>query len=111
MIERFIVSAWLRMNWPGDPDVADIVRHTERLAPDADVFFKSLRACAREPDIERLIRRSIGELIAADGRICPAEMDWASEVDTFFKGIEDAEYQQFLTAEAGFGVSLSIEID
>lgn len=94
VIERFIVSLWLRQEWPGDPDVAEILQHTERLAPDADVFFKALKLYAESDGLSTLLRRSMAELIAADGRICPAEMDWATEVETFFRDYSDARYRE-----------------
>lgn len=111
VIERFIVSLWIRMNWPGDPDVADIAAHTERLAPDADVFFRSLRSCARDSTIEPLLRRTIGALIAADGTICSAEMDWATEVNTFLDGIAEEQYRAFFADGPGGVGSLSMRRD
>jgi hypothetical protein len=96
VIEQFVTSLWLRQEWPGDPDLASIVGHTERLAPDGDTFFKALKHYAENQQLRKLLRRSIGDLIAADGRICPAEMNWATEVDAFFDERDAASDREFL---------------
>jgi hypothetical protein len=93
-IERFIVSMWLRMEWPGDPDVTDIVAHTKRLAPDADTFFRALKTYAQDEKLKSLLRRAMADLIAADGQICPAEANWAAEVDVFFNEYSETEYRE-----------------
>lgn len=96
VIEQYIIKMWIRKNWPGDPDIADIVAHTERLAPDADVFFRALARYAADDTSLTVIRRAIGDLIAADGRICPAEMNWAGEVEAFLTEFDDRMMSEFV---------------
>lgn len=96
VIERFIVSMWIRKEWPGDPDIAAILTHTERLAPDADVFFRALARYANDSTSRPLVRRAIGDLISADGRICPAEMNWAGEIEAFLEDFDERQMREFL---------------
>lgn len=104
VIESFIVSLWIKLEWPGDPDIAAIIGHTERLAPDAETFFRAIRLYAQNDRMKAILRRAMSDLIAADGEICPAEMDWASEMETMFRDLEDQEYQQFLAMTPGIDI-------
>jgi hypothetical protein len=83
-IENFVCSMWLRKEWPGEPPLAEIVAHSQRLAPDSDTFFRALQHYAQSSSSTRVLRRSIGDLIAADGVICSAETTWGAEIDSFF---------------------------
>ena len=94
-IESFICTMWLRKEWDGDPPIADIVAHSQRLAPDSDIFFSALRAYALSETSTRIIRQAIGDLIAADGVICASEMHWGAEVDAFFKGYQEALFREY----------------
>ena len=84
-IEKFVCSMWLRKEWPGEPPLDEIVAHSQRLAPDSDTFFRALQHYAHSSTSARVLQRSIGDLIAADGVICSAEMSWGSEIDAFFR--------------------------
>ena len=94
VIERFVCSMWLRKEWEGDPPVDEIVAHAQRLSPDADIFFKSLRHYASSATSTRLICRAIGDLIAADGVICSSEASWATEIDAFFGEYREEEFSK-----------------
>jgi hypothetical protein len=80
-IERFVCSLWLRKEWPGDPPIGEILAHAQRLAPDSDVFFRSLTPFASSRTSVALLRRAVAELIEADGQVCRSEFDWAGEFD------------------------------
>jgi hypothetical protein len=84
-IEPFVCSMWLRNEWPGEPPMAEIVAHAQRLAPDSDTFFHALRHFAGHPTSARILRRAIGELVAADGVICAEEVNWAAAIDDFLR--------------------------
>lgn len=85
VIEKFVCSMWLRKEWPGDPPLDEIVAHSQRLAPDSETFFRALQHYAHSSTSAKVLQRSIGDLIAADGVICSAEMGWGSEIDAFFR--------------------------
>jgi hypothetical protein len=85
VIEKFVCSMWLRKEWPGDPPLDEIVAHSQRLAPDSETFFRALRHYAQSSTSTTILQRAIGDLIAADGVICSAEMSWGSEIDAFFR--------------------------
>lgn len=82
-VERFICSLWMRKEWPGDPPLAEVLAHARRLAPDSDVFFRSLRAYARSTTSSRVLLNSISALIEADGVICGEETDWVLAMQDF----------------------------
>ena len=85
VIEKFVCSMWLRKEWPEEPPLDEIVAHSQRLAPDSETFFLALRQYAHSSTSAKVLQRSIGDLIAADGVICSAEMSWGSEIDAFFR--------------------------
>ena len=80
-IERFVCSLWLRKEWPGEPPISDILSHAQRLAPDSDVFFRSLTPFVGSTTSMSLLRRAVAELIEADGIVCSSEFNWARELD------------------------------
>lgn len=90
VIESFVCSLWLRGEWAGEPPLAEIIAHSHRLAPDADDFFAALALYAQDVRVGRILRRAIGELIAADGIICDMELEWGAEIDRFFRENEPA---------------------
>ncbi len=100
VIESFVCSLWLRSEWAGDPPLSEIVAHSQRLAPNADDFFAALRLYTQNERAGRIVRRAIGDLIAADGLICDAELEWGSEIDRFFR-----DYNE-MTFERGFRARL-----
>lgn len=96
IIERFVCSMWLQNEWDGDPPIDTIVAHAQRVAPTSGDFFEALGAYARgKPRVARIMRRAVGELIAADGVICAAETQWGHEIEAFFRDYDDARFQQF----------------
>jgi hypothetical protein len=85
VIKKFVCSMWLRNERPGDPLLDEIVVHSQRLAPDSETFFSALQHYAHNSTSAKVLQRSIGDLIAADGVICSAEMRWGSEIEAFFR--------------------------
>jgi hypothetical protein len=79
-IEQFICSLWLRKEWDGDPPIDKIMAHARRIAPDGQVFIKSIKQYAQSSTSSRLIRRAVEAVIAADGIICDAEHLFAMEL-------------------------------
>ena len=76
-VERFVCSLWLRREWEGDPPLAEIVAHAQRLSPDSETFFRSVNHYARSHMRSGILRQAVADLIAADGVICDEEFDWA----------------------------------
>lgn len=95
IVEGFVCTMWLRKEWEGEPPLAEIVAHAQRLAPDAETFFLALRHYAHSETSTRILRRAIGDLIAADGRICSAETQWAAEADAFFQEYREDEFRRY----------------
>lgn len=83
-IEAIATRFWLRMELPGDPDIADIVRYADRLAPDGEIFWLSMRRLKAKPELIRLTREAVRIMIAADGMERKAEFYYANEIDEFF---------------------------
>ena len=103
VIERFVCSMWLRKEWDGDPPIGEIIAHTQRLSPDADLFFRSLGRYANSSTSTRVLCAAVADLIAADGRICEQETKWGSEINAFFRDYqEDAFRQLFLNGSSPF---------
>lgn len=94
IIEGFVCSMWLRKEWEGEPPIAEIVAHAHRLAPDSQAFFSALRLYAQSETSTRILRRAIGDLIAADGKICSNELQWGAEVDAFFNDFREEEFRR-----------------
>jgi hypothetical protein len=106
-LEKFICSMWLRKEWPGDAPIDEIVGHAQRLSPDSETFFRALQHYARSSTSSQLLRRAVGDLIAADGIICIAEADWGREIDTFFREYEEIEFKKLLDATTD-GILISV---
>jgi hypothetical protein len=92
VIESFVCSMWLRKEWEGEPEIKEIIAHSQRLSPDADIFFRALRSYASSNTSTRIICRAISDLIAADGIICEQETNWGAEVDAFFREYSEEEF-------------------
>lgn len=100
VIERFICSMWLRMEWEGDPPLDEIVAHAQLLSPDARTFFHALRHYANSSSSTRILCRAISDLIEADGVICASEASWGAEVDAFFRGYDESEFHRLFDADS-----------
>lgn len=98
VVEGFVCSMWLRKEWEGEPPLAEIVTHAQRLSPDADTFFHSLRHYAGSSTSTRMLCRAVADLIAADGVICSSEASWGAEIDAFFRGYREDEFQRHFGA-------------
>lgn len=109
IIESFVCSMWLRKEWEGDPPVHEIVAHAQRLAPDAAVFFSALRHYANSATSTRIIRRAVGDLIAADGLICENETQWGAEIDAFFHEYSEEQFRRYFLSSEGSGVAIALE--
>jgi hypothetical protein len=94
-IESFVCSMWLRKEWSGEPPIDEIIAHAQRLSPDSETFFKGLKHYASSSTSTQLLRRAIGDLIAADGIICSAEIAWGTEIDAFFEAQAQEEMSTF----------------
>lgn len=94
VIDSFVCSLWLRSEWAGDPPIPEIVGHSQRLAPNADDFFAALRLYTQNERAGRIIRRAVGDLIAADGLICDKELEWGAEIDRFFRDYDDVTFER-----------------
>ena len=79
-IENFVCSLWLQKEWDGDPPIQEIMAHAQRIAPDGQVFLKSINHYKQSSTSSRLISRAVEQVIAADGRICDAEHSLAMEL-------------------------------
>jgi hypothetical protein len=99
IIESFICTMWLRNEWEGDPPVNEILAHAQRLAPDGETFFRSLRQYATSSKSAKIISRAVGDLIAADGVICSTEASWGAEIDAFFSEYREDAFQRHFGAE------------
>ena len=82
-LEDVIARYWLRFEAPGDPDCDAIVRHADRLAPDAETFFVALNRCADKPKLARLLKESAQAMVDADSRLVKEEIYWGSKVDEY----------------------------
>ena len=80
-IEAFATSYWMRAEIAAPLDLDEVNRHAARLAPDAEVFFTSLIACAAHPVLAPVIRRHVAAVIDADGLHHPLEAYWGRQVD------------------------------
>lgn len=103
VVEGFVCSMWLRKEWEGEPPLADIVTHAQRLSPDANTFFHSLRHYADSSTSTRILCRAVADLIAADGVICSSEASWGAEIDAFFRGFREDEFERHFGAQKNPG--------
>lgn len=63
-----------------EASVAKAMNIARKIAPDCDDFYAALNRLVAHPDgksIFRLIERSIGSVVEADGVVCPQEFEWA----------------------------------
>lgn len=90
-IESFVCSLWLRKEWPGDPPMEEIVAHARRLAPDGEVFYRSLKPFAHSRTSGTVLKRAVAELIQADGVICSDEINWSCELEDALRELETSE--------------------
>jgi hypothetical protein len=100
VVERFICSMWLRNEWPGDPAVSEILAHAQRLSPDAETFMDSLRCYADCATSTMILKRAVGDLIAADGILHAEEMNWGAEVDAFFRRYKEEQSARLMAVSA-----------
>lgn len=94
VIESFTCSLWLQSEWEGEPELEEIVAHSQRLSPDADAFFKALKLYAQNDRAARIMKRAVGNLIAADGEICAKEMEWGAEIEAFFRDYKEQLFSE-----------------
>jgi hypothetical protein len=79
-IESFVMACWLRLDFPGDLDLAAVAAHVGRLTPDAEVLWTSVDAVAANPAMAALVRRHLVSVIDADGVHHPREVWFASQI-------------------------------
>lgn len=66
-IESFVMACWLRLDFPGDLDLAAVTAHVSRLAPDDEALWRSVYEVANHPAMARLVVQHLGRVIDADG--------------------------------------------
>jgi hypothetical protein len=96
-VEQFICSMWLRKEWSDGPQLSAIMAHAQRLAPDAETFFKGLAHYAQSSESTLILRRAVTSLIEADGVVADAEFQWALEFDAFFERSNERELRELST--------------
>lgn len=96
-IARFICSLWLRKGWEGEPPLDEIINHAKRLAPDGEVFFKSLKPFTTSSSSMSLLRRSVSELIEADGTVCNDEFQWSLELEDAIEQASAEATEEFVS--------------
>lgn len=79
-IENFVMACWLRLDFPGDLDLAAVTAHVARLAPDDEALWRSVYEVANHPAMARLVVQHLGRVIDADGVHHPREVYWASQI-------------------------------
>lgn len=103
-IERFICSLWLRKGWEGEPPLGEIIEHAKRLAPDGEVFFNSLKPFTTNNSSMSLLRRSVAELIEADGIVCNEEFHWSLELEDTIEQASAEATEEFISSLQLHGV-------
>lgn len=93
-VEAFVCSMWLRKEWPNEPPIHEIVDHAERLAPDAETFFRGLAHYSHSSTSTMILRRAVASLIEADGIIAEAEFEWGAAFDSFFHELDEARMME-----------------
>ncbi|OAN63632.1 hypothetical protein A7X12_19465 [Sphingomonas sp. TDK1] len=101
VVEGFICSMWLRKEWEGEPPLADIVAHAQRLSPDANTFFHALRHYAGSRTSTRILCGAVSDLITADGVICSSEARWGAEIDAFLRDYREDEFERYFGSAGG----------
>jgi uncharacterized tellurite resistance protein B-like protein len=84
VIERFISSYWIRREFNFDPPIDDILQRVRKLRPDAETFFGGMLRALDCNILRTTIRRTIADVVNADGRIADEEFYWGHKVDEFF---------------------------
>lgn len=87
-LEDVVLSYWLRSEATGEPDIDSILVYADKLSPDAEVFWVSLRRCAASPLLKRLLQSSAQKLVDADGIISPEENYWGGKLDSFLESFD-----------------------
>lgn len=82
-LEQIVATCWMRMEYPGDPDIASILAHIDRLAPDAETFWIAMHRCATSPLLLVLLHRAARQMVDADGKVTDEEFYWGSRIDEF----------------------------
>lgn len=86
-LEQAITGFWIRMEIQGDADFYDILRYSEKLAPDGETFWLAMARFREEPALASIFRRYAHLLIQADGFVRPEEAYWAIEIDDFLNDV------------------------
>uniref|UniRef100_UPI0035CA2E95 hypothetical protein n=1 Tax=uncultured Sphingomonas sp. TaxID=158754 RepID=UPI0035CA2E95 len=94
-VESFTCSLWIQKEWEGEPPMRDVLEHARRIAPDGEVFYKSVQAYARSRTSTKVLKRAVEALIAADGVICDAEHNWSSAMLEY---LADAQHAPLYSA-------------
>lgn len=81
VIEEFVCSLWMRLEWENEPPIAEITAHARRLAPDGEVFRAAIGQYAHIRSAATILSRFVQRVIAADGVICDSEHHWSAEFD------------------------------
>lgn len=84
-LEQIVATCWIRMEYPGDPDVHSILAHVDRLAPDPETFWVAMHRCANTPTLLGQLKRGAREVVEADGWIADEEFYWGSRIDDFVR--------------------------
>ncbi len=82
-LERAITAFWLRLELDGDPDCEAILSHADRLSPDSELFWTAVQRISEDERLEQIFRRSMQELIVADGVIKPEEHHYSIEIESY----------------------------
>lgn len=83
-IGRFAASFWMRSELEVDLVEEEVVAHSERLSPDAEVFFVAIERCIANPVLALILRRHVDDVILADGLIAPAERHYREALEAAF---------------------------
>ncbi len=106
-IEQFVCSLWMRKEWGGEPVLSEILAHSKRIAPDGEVFFRSLTQYSRSTTSTRLIKQAVSGIIAADGHICDAEHNWATEMMSHLDELADIELDKIVGDPGDLEITIS----
>lgn len=82
-IESFVTGWWLRRELRHEPPIEDILRHAERLRPDAETFFGALLRTHDCPALAAMLPDYIQLVIEADDRITSEEAFWAGKAAAY----------------------------
>jgi len=84
-LENVITKYWLRYEVRHEPDFESIMRHVDKLAPDAETFWVALHRIAEDARLIRILKETVSDTIASDGIIADEEFYWGSKIDEFFQ--------------------------